>query len=62
MFAIRAGAKHVYAIDPSNIVQLTRDVVKDNNFSDVITVIQGNVDQIKLPVDQVDIIVSFFRA
>lgn len=62
LFAARAGAKHVYAIDSSNIVQLTRAIVHENNYSGLITVIQGNVDQICLPVDQVDIIVSLFRA
>lgn len=62
LFAAQAGAKHIYAIDQSNIVQLTRRVVQDSKFSDKITVIQGNVGDITLPVKGVDIIVSIFRA
>lgn len=61
MFAIRAGAKHVYAIDTSNAVRMARVVTADNGFAESITVIQGDVEKIKLPVDQVDVIVSFIR-
>lgn len=60
MFAAIAGAKHVYAIDKSNIVQLTQRVVRDNRFADKITIIQGSVADINLPVDRVDIIISTF--
>lgn len=60
MFSAIAGAKHVYAIDSSNIVQLARRVIVDNNLSDKITVIKGNVADISLPVANVDIIVSTF--
>lgn len=58
MFSAIAGAKHVYAIDDSDIVQLTRRVIVDNNLSDKITVIKGKVADITLPVANVDIIVS----
>lgn len=58
MFSAIAGAKHVYAIDTSNVVQLTRRVVADNNLSNKITVIKGKAADIVLPVDKVDIIVS----
>lgn len=58
MFSVIAGAKHVYAIDDSDIVQLTRRVIVDNNLSDKITVIKGKVADITLPVANVDIIVS----
>lgn len=60
MFSAIAGAKHVYAIDTSNIVQLTRRIIADNKLSHKITVLQGNVADISLPVSQVDIIVSTF--
>lgn len=60
MFSAIAGAKHVYAIDTSNIVQLTRRVVADNDLSHKITVIKGSVDEITLPVAKVDVIVSTF--
>lgn len=58
MFSVIAGAKHVYAIDDSDIVQLTRRIIVDNNLSDKITVIKGKVADITLPVANVDIIVS----
>lgn len=60
MFSAIAGAKHVYAIDKSNIVQLTRRIVADNKLAHKITVIKGNANEITLPVDNVDIIVSTF--
>lgn len=60
MFAAIAGAKHVYAIDKSNIVQLTRRTVHDNRLADKITIIKGSVAEINLPVDKVDIIISTF--
>lgn len=43
MFAARAGAKHVYAVDCSSIAQQAREIVKINGFADRITVIQGKV-------------------
>lgn len=60
LFSAIAGAKHVYAIDTSNIVELTRRVVADNELSHKITVIKGKVSNISLTVDKVDIIVSNF--
>ena len=60
LFSAIAGAKHVYAIDTSNIVELTRRVVADNDLSHKITVIKGPVAEITLPVAKVDIIVSTF--
>lgn len=35
-----------------------QEIVKLNGFSDVITVIKGKVEEIDLPVPQVDIIIS----
>lgn len=58
MFAARAGAKKVYAIDMSTIAVQAREIVNANGFSDVIEVIQGKIEEIELPVDTVDIIIS----
>lgn len=60
MFAARAGAKKVYAVDCSNIVVSARQIVKDNHLDKVITVIQGKIEELELPdgVEKVDIIVS----
>ncbi|KAI8376378.1 S-adenosyl-L-methionine-dependent methyltransferase [Radiomyces spectabilis] len=58
MFCAKAGAKHVYGIDMSNIIHQARQIVADNNLSDKITLIQGKMEEVQLPVDKVDIIVS----
>ncbi|KAI8973266.1 S-adenosyl-L-methionine-dependent methyltransferase [Mycotypha africana] len=58
MFAAKAGAKHVYGIDMSNIIHQARVIVKDNGFEDKITLIQGKMEEVQLPVDKVDIIIS----
>jgi ribosomal protein L11 methylase PrmA len=50
MFAAQAGAKHVYAIDMSDIIHEAREIVRLNGFADSITLIQGKVEEIQLPV------------
>jgi len=58
MFAAQAGAKHIYAVDSSDIIIQARQIVKDNNFEDKITCIQGKMEDITLPCEKVDIIIS----
>lgn len=58
MFAVKAGAKHVYSVDMSSIIDKAKQIVSLNGFSDKITLVQGKLEDIKLPVDSVDIIVS----
>lgn len=58
MFAANAGAKHVYAVDMSNIIDKAKEIIEINGFSDKITLMQGKLEDIELPVKQVDIIVS----
>lgn len=58
MFAAKAGAKHVYAIDMSNIIEKAREIVTLNGLDDKITLIQGKLEDIELPVKEVDIIIS----
>mmetsp|Transcript_7442 Transcript_7442/g.15992 ORF Transcript_7442/g.15992 Transcript_7442/m.15992 type:complete len:457 (-) Transcript_7442:224-1594(-) len=58
MFASQVGAKHVYAVDCSSIAHQARQIVERNGFGDKITVIQGKVEEIELPVSEVDVIVS----
>jgi protein arginine N-methyltransferase 1 len=50
MFAAQAGAKHVYGIDMSDIISDAREIVQVNGFADKITLIQGKVEEITLPV------------
>ncbi|XP_060209897.1 protein arginine N-methyltransferase 1.1-like isoform X2 [Lycium barbarum] len=58
LFCAKVGAKHVYAIECSSMADMAQEIVKQNGFSDVITVIKGKVEEIDLPVPQVDIIIS----
>lgn len=58
MFAVQAGAKHVYAVDCSSIIDQARKIVKLNKFDDKITLIQGKVEEIELPVPKVDVLLS----
>lgn len=58
MFCARAGAAHVYAIDKSAILDKARENIFHNGLADTITCLRGRVEDIQLPVDQVDIIVS----
>ncbi len=58
MFAAKAGATKVFAIDCSSIVDHCKTIVEDNGMSDVIEVIRGKMEDIQLPVDYVDIIIS----
>ncbi|KAJ3160240.1 Protein arginine N-methyltransferase 1 [Geranomyces michiganensis] len=58
MFAAKAGAKRVIGVDMSNIINQAKVIVKDNGFEDVITLVQGKMEEVVLPVDHVDIIIS----
>jgi len=58
IFAARAGAAHVYAVEASALAEQARRIVAENGLSDVITVLQGRVEEVELPVAQVDVIVS----
>jgi histone-arginine methyltransferase CARM1 len=56
-FAIQAGAKHVYAIEASSIVNQCQALVKGNDLSSKITVIAGKVEEVSLP-EKADILIS----
>jgi protein arginine N-methyltransferase 1 len=45
-------------VDCSSIIDHAKSIVKDNGLSDQITLIKGKVEEINLPVDSVDVIVS----
>lgn len=42
----------------SNIINQARIIVKDNGLDDKVTLIQGKMEEVVLPVDKVDIIIS----
>jgi len=58
LFCAKAGAKHVYAIECSQMADMANEIVKTNGYSNVITVIKGKVEEIELPVPKVDVIIS----
>ena len=58
IFAARAGAKHVYGIEFADIADYAKEIVKQNNLSDKVTIIKSKVEEVELPVAKVDIIIS----
>ena len=58
IFAAKAGAKHVYGIEFADIADYANEIIKKNKLSDKITIIKSKVEDVKLPVDKVDIIIS----
>jgi len=58
MFAARAGASKVIGVECSSIIEQAKQIVVDNGFDDVVTLIRGKVEEVVLPVPKVDIIVS----
>ena len=50
IFAARAGAKHVYAIENAEIALFAEEIIKRNGLSSKITVIKGKMEEITLPV------------
>ncbi|KAK2465278.1 hypothetical protein APHAL10511_002632 [Amanita phalloides] len=60
LFAAKAGAKRVLAVEASDIAEKARLIVKANGLDDIITVIKGKVEEISLPdgLEKVDVIIS----
>jgi len=58
MFAAKAGAKQVIGVDAADIVHKAREIVQANGFADRITIVHGKMEEVVLPVDKVDIIIS----
>ncbi|XP_060085803.1 protein arginine N-methyltransferase 3-like [Ylistrum balloti] len=58
MFAARSGARQVISVDQSDVVYQAMDIVRENNLEDRVTVIKGRIEDVDLPVDKVDIIIS----
>lgn len=58
MFCAKAGAARVIAVDNSDIIDKARENIFSNGFADKITCLRGKVEEVVLPVDKVDIIVS----
>ncbi|KAG6013382.1 hypothetical protein E4U43_007316 [Claviceps pusilla] len=58
MFCAKAGAAQVIAVDRSDIIDKARENVFNNGMADTITCVKGSIEEVVLPVKEVDIIVS----
>ncbi|GBC02976.1 hypothetical protein RclHR1_04910009 [Rhizophagus clarus] len=58
MFAAKAGASRVFSVEKSDIIERTKEIVKENQLDDIITLINGKIEEVDLPVKKVDIIIS----
>ena len=70
MFCAKAGAKSVTWVDMSDIIRSTTDIIRENDFQDVITLVKGKLEDVEdlqdkkfdvLVSDQVDGIFSALR-
>lgn len=57
MFAARAGAKKVYAVEASDFATVSKELIEANGFGDVIEVVHGKVEDIEIS-EPVDVIIS----
>ena len=55
--ACRLGARHVYAIEPDDVIEVARRIAADNGFGDRITFLQDTSLAVDLP-EPVDVIIS----
>jgi protein arginine N-methyltransferase 3 len=58
MFCAKAGARMVISVDNSDIIEKARRIVYENGLQDQVKCLRGKIEEITLPVSQVDIIVS----
>ena len=58
LFCAKAGASRVIAVDNSAIIDKARENIFNNGFSSTITCLRGKIEEVVLPVEKVDIIVS----
>lgn len=48
MFAVQAGAKHVYSIEPSAVASDMQEIINDNGYADKITIIRKMSEDLTL--------------
>src|SRR5205814_5241524 len=58
LFCAKAGAAQVIAVDNSTIIDKARENIYNNGFANRIVCLRGKIEEVTLPVDKVDIIVS----
>ncbi|XP_060621693.2 protein arginine N-methyltransferase 3 isoform X2 [Anolis sagrei] len=58
MFAAKAGAKRVIGVDQSEIIYQAMDIIRLNGLEGSISLIKGRIEEVDLPVEKVDVIIS----
>ena len=58
IFAAKAGAKLVIGVDNASIADFARKIIEDNGLTHKITILRGKMEEVVLPVEKVDIIIS----
>lgn len=60
LFAAKAGAKLVIAVEKSNVIEYAKKIIQANRYDKVIRVIKGKIEDIQLPdgIEKVDIIIA----
>ncbi|EXJ87857.1 protein arginine N-methyltransferase 3 [Capronia coronata CBS 617.96] len=58
MFCAKAGAKLVIAVDNSDIIDKARENVFRNGLQSIVKCLRGKIEEVNMPVPQVDVIVS----
>ncbi len=57
LLACRLGARRVYAIEPDSVIEVAREIARDNGFADRIVFMQGVSTGIELP-ERANVVVS----
>ena len=57
VFAAKAGASRVYAIEQEPIIEVARDIASRNGLSDIITFIEGSSLEIEIP-ERADVLIT----
>ncbi|XP_044470977.1 protein arginine N-methyltransferase PRMT10-like [Mangifera indica] len=57
IWSAQAGAKKVYAVEATKMVEHARTLVKANNLDHLVEVIEGSIEDVNLP-EKVDVIIS----
>ena len=57
LMAARLGARRVYLVDPEDILEVAREVVRANGLDDVVRCLRARIQDVQLP-ERADVIVS----
>ena len=58
LFAAKAGARLVIGVDAADIADEARAIVKANGYEGRVVIVKGRMEEVRLPVERVDVIVS----